>query len=65
MKDAELVARAAQARAQDLRREASHAAGTGELAPFTRAELLRLMAAHWDRFAAGISTRLGQESDLT
>lgn len=64
MKDAELVARAAQARAEDLRREASKAAGTGELAPFTRGELLRLLAAQWDRFAAGISTRLGQESDL-
>lgn len=65
MKDAELVARAAHARAEALRRDASHAAGRGELAPFTRAELLRLMATQWDQFAAGISTRLGQENDLT
>jgi hypothetical protein len=63
--DAELVARAAHARAEDLRREASKAANTGELAPFTRADLLRLLASQWDKFAAGISTRLGQESDLS
>lgn len=63
--DAELVARAAHARAQDLRREASRAASAGELAPFTRADLLRLLAGQWEQFGAGISARLGSESDLT
>jgi hypothetical protein len=65
VKDAELVARSAHARAEDLRRDAARAASAGELAPFTRADLLRLLASQWDKFAAGISSRLGQESDLT
>jgi hypothetical protein len=64
--DAELIARALHARAGGLEARADHLEREEEdPPPMRKNQVLRLLAAEFHSLASAISSRLGQESDLT
>lgn len=68
--DAELVARALHGQADTAEREAQDLTRTGPPGepagrPLTRRDVLAILADHDRQLAAGITSRLGSENDLT